>query len=172
MKLSSIRSGGSLLLSLVMLIGSPLLASEATELRSSDYLLGQEGVLAGCVINHGGLPVSGLPVQVLHENHVIATARSDENGQFAVRGLRNGQHSVKLGASNQPVRFWSNTAAPPSAMSRMTIVIDEEVVRGQLNGVPAGGISGADILGLTLFGGAAAGTFVSTLANDPEPASP
>ena len=65
MKFSSIRSGVSLLLAMVMLIGSPVLASETVAIRSSDYLLGQEGVLSGSVLNHSGLPVSGLPVQVL-----------------------------------------------------------------------------------------------------------
>lgn len=173
MKLSSVRGGVSLLLATVMLVGSPVLASEAVVIRSSDYLLGQEGVLIGSVLNHSGLPASGLPVQVLHKDQIIATAVSDEKGEFAVQGLRNGQHTVKLGASQQSVRFWSNTAAPPAAMSRMAIVVDEEVVRGQCgdsSGEGCGeGFAGGNhrawgtAFGVLLIGGAVATTLALTL---------
>ena len=185
MKLSSIHNGISVVLSTVMLFGSPLLASEAVAIRSSDYLLGHDGVLSGSVLNQSGLPVSGLPVQVLHEEHVIATAVSDENGQFAVQALRNGQHTVQLGASQQHVRFWSNAAAPPAALSRIAIVVDEEVVRGQCCGDGCGegcgeGFSGGHrgagwgpALGILLIGGAVATTLALTLDDDDDnPASP
>ncbi len=173
MKLSSVRGGVSLLLATVMLVGSPVLASEAVVIRSSDYLLGPEGVLIGSVLNHSGLPASGLPVQVLHKDQIIATAVSDEKGEFAVQGLRNGQHTVKLGASQQSVRFWSNTAAPPAAMSRMAIVVDEEVIRGQCGdscGEGCGeGFAGGNhrawgtAFGVLLIGGAVATTLALTL---------
>ena len=169
MKFKSIRSGVSLVLSMAMLVGSPLVASETVAVRSSDYLLGQEGVLAGSVLNQSGLPVSGLPVQVLHEDHVIATAVSDEKGHFAVQGLRNGAHKVQLGASQQPVRFWSNTAAPPTAVSRMAIVVDEEVVRGQCGESCGEGFAGGHrrgwgtAFGVLLIGGAVATTLALTL---------
>ena len=188
-KLRLIHNGISVVLSTLMLIGSPLLASEAVAIRSSDYLLGHDGVLAGSVLNQSGLPVSGLPVHVLYEDHVIATAFSDENGQFAVQGLRNGQHTVQLGASIQPVRFWRNAAAPPAALSRMAIVVDEEVVRGQCSGDGCGeecgegcgeGFSGrhrgagwGPALGILLIGGAVATTLALTLDDDDDtPASP
>ena len=169
MKFSSIRSGVSVMLATVMLVGSPVLASEPVVIRSSDYLLGQEGVLAGSVVNHSGLPVAGLPVQVLHKDQVIATAVSDERGEFAVQSLRNGQHTVKLGASQQSVRFWNNTAAPPAAMSRMAIVVDEEVVRGQCGEGCGEGFAGGNhrawgtAFGVLLIGGAVATTLALTL---------
>lgn len=173
MKFKSVRSGVSLFLSMTMLFCPQLLASETVTIRSSDCLLGREGVLAGSVLNHSGMPVAGLPVQVLHEDHVIATAVSDEKGQFAVQGLRNGPHKVQLGATQQPVRFWSNAAAPPAAVSRMAIVIDEEVVRGQCGDNCgegcgegfAGGHHGAwgTAFGVLLIGGAVATTLALTL---------
>lgn len=173
MKFKSIRSCVSLSLSMVMLVGSPVLASETVAIRSSDYQLGEEGVLSGSVLNQSGLPVAGLPVQVLHKEHVIATAVSDERGQFAVQGLRNGPHRVQLGATQQPVRFWSNTSAPPAAVSRMAIVVDEDVVRGQCGescgeGCGEGfadGHHGAwkTAFGVLLIGGAVATTLALTL---------
>ena len=140
--------------------------SDTVKIRSSDYLLGQEGLLAGGVVNQSGQPVSGLPVQVLHENRVIAVALSDEKGHFAVQGLRNGQHTVKLGASQQPVRFWNHTAAPPAAQARMAIVVDEEIVRGQCAsescgescGEGQGGLGWGTAVGVLVIGGAVATT--------------
>ena len=167
MKFRSIRNCVSIALSMAMLVGSPVLASESVAVRSTDYVLGQKGVLAGNVVNQQGQPVAGLPVQVLHEGRVIATAYSNEKGEFAVESLRNGGHVVQLGASAQPVRFWSDAAAPSSAATRMAIVVDEDVVRGQC-GEGCGESCSDSCLNwrtagcLLLIGGAAAATIVLT----------
>ena len=169
MTLCSVRSSLSIALSMVMLIGSPVLAAEAVAVRSTDYLLGQKGVLVGSVVNQQGQPAAGLPVQVLHDGRVVATAYSNEQGEFAVESLRNGIHTVQLGETQRPVRFWSDAAAPPSAVSRMAIVVDEEVVRGQCGeacgegGCRAGGLTWGTTCGLLLVGGAVATTLALTL---------
>lgn len=182
MRFKSIHSGVSVVLSMALLVGSPLQASETVAIRSSDYLLGQQSILAGSVLNQSGLPVAGLPVQVLHKGQVIATALSDDKGEFAVQGLRNGQHTVKVGASQQSVRFWMSKAAPPTAVSRLAIVVDEEVVRGQCGeGCAEGcgeGFSGADhrawktAVGVLLIGGAVATTLALTLDDNNSSAAP
>ncbi|MDA1232098.1 MAG: carboxypeptidase-like regulatory domain-containing protein [Planctomycetota bacterium] len=125
----SIRSGGCFLLSIVILLGSPVLASQAVRFRTSDYLLGQNGILEGNVVNESGRPAVGLPVRVLHDGHVIAKAISDEKGHFAVESLRTGEHTVQLGASLQPVRFWDNAAAPPATLSRSLLMKKSSVAR-------------------------------------------
>ena len=165
MKLSSIRSGISVTLSVAMLIGSPLFAAEPTEVRTSDYRLGTNGVLAGSVLNQSGQPVGGLPVEVFHKDQRIAVAVSDENGNFAVDGLRNGPHTVKLGSSRQAVRFWSNaTAAPPTVQNEMAIVVDEAIVRGQA--ISGWGVAG----GIVLVGGGIAAAIA--LSNNNGSSSP
>lgn len=169
MKFSSCRSSICVALSMVMLIGSPVLATEAVAVRSTDYLLGQKGVLVGSVLNQQGQPAAGLPVQVLHDGRVIATVYSNEQGEFSVESLRNGVHTVQLGATQQPVRFWTNASAPPTAVKRMAIVVDEEVVRGQCgegcaeSGCGARGLSRGATFGLLLVGGAVAATLALTL---------
>ncbi len=166
MKRSSIRSGISITLSVAMLIGSPLLAAAQTEVRTSDYRLGINGALTGSVLNQSGQPVAGLQVEVFHQDRRIAVAVSDENGNFAVDGLRNGSHTVKLGASRQAVRFWNNsTAAPPTAHNDMAIVVDEAIVRGQ--GVSRWGVAG----GVVLIGGAIATAVVLSNDNNDKPAN-
>lgn len=169
MKFRTIRNGVSIALSMAMLVGSPVLAAEAVAVRSTDYLLGQKGMLAGNVVNQQGQPAAGLPVQVLHDGRVIATAYSNEKGEFAVESLRSGIHTVQLGESQQPVRFWNNAAAPPSAVNRMAIVVDEEVVRGQCgegcgeDGSRAAGLTWGTACGVLLIGGAVATTLALTL---------
>ena len=168
MRFKSIHSGVSVLLSMALLVGSPLLASETVAIRSSDYLLGQESILAGSVVNQSGMPVTGLPVQVLHKGQVIATALSDDKGEFAVQGLRNGQHTVKVGASQQSVRFWSKSVAPPASQSRMALVVDEEIVRGQLSG----GMGLETLAGIGFLSAVLAATVYTTVIADGTPASP
>ena len=169
MKIRYIRNVVSIALSMAMLVGSPVLAAEAVAVRSTDYLLGQKGILAGNVVNQQGQPAAGLPVQVLHDGRVIATAYSNEKGEFAVEALRNGTHTVQLGGSQHSVRFWSDAAAPPSAVNHMAIVVDEEVVRGQCGeGCGEGGfrpscLTSGTALGVLLIGGAVATTLALTL---------
>lgn len=180
MKLLSLKRSICLVLSGMMTIGSPLMANGPVEVRSSDFTL-NEGVLTGSVLNTAAQPVSGLNVHLLHGDKVVATAVSDENGQFAVRGLRNGNHILQVGAEQQPVRFWGNQAAPPSSNLRMAIVVDEEVVRGQGCGEGCddgcGHGMGAKLMSpcaLLLIGGAVAATLALTLDDDDDnaPASP
>lgn len=177
MKRNAVRASISAVLSVVMLIGSPILASETVEIQSSDYLLGQEGLLRGILADRDGKPVSGLPVFVLHENRVIAVAVSDEKGDFAVQGLKNGQHAVKLGHSQQSVRFWNNATAPPAAQARMAVVVDEEIVRSQSNEYcedgsyrGQGGLGMGTTMTILVVGGAVATVLALTLNDKDSPA--
>lgn len=168
----SIHSGRWLVLSIVILVGSPVLASQAVRFRTSDYLLGQNGILEGSVVNESGLPAVGLPVRVLHNGHVIAKAISDEKGHFTVESLRTGEHTVHLGTSLQPVRFWDDAAAPPATLSRMVIIVNEEVVRGQDSDGTGSGVFGPNLLPLAVIGGATGITLGTTLGNSKKTASP
>lgn len=112
------------------LTATSVLAEEPVELRSRDVLL-HSGSLSGVVLNRESHPLPGIQVRLLHGKQVIATATSDDNGNFAVHGLRNGGHVVATGDEKELVRFWNSGAAPPSASARLIMVVDEEVIRGQ-----------------------------------------
>ena len=109
---------------------TPVLADEPVELRSRDVLL-HSGSLSGVVVDRDSRPLPGISVQLLHGKTLIATATSDDNGNFAVHGLRNGGHVVATGEEKELVRFWNSSAAPPSASARLIMVVDEQVIRGQ-----------------------------------------
>jgi hypothetical protein len=112
------------------LTATSVLAEEPVELRSRDVLL-HSGSLSGVVLNRESHPLPGIQVRLLHGKQVIAKATSDDNGNFAVHGLRNGGHVVATGEEKELVRFWNSGAAPPSASARLIMVVDEEVIRGQ-----------------------------------------
>lgn len=181
MKSLSLKQGLSLILAGLVCLGTPLNAADPVAIRSSDVSL-RGGVLTGMVLNTEAKPVAGLPVHLLHGEKLVATVHSDENGQFAVKGLRTGGHVLQVGTNQHPVRFWTSQSAPPSATSRMAIVVDEVIVRGQScgdDGCEKPGVLGmiaANPGPLLLIGGAAAATIAITAHNSkddqPAPASP
>ncbi|MBC7965249.1 MAG: carboxypeptidase regulatory-like domain-containing protein [Fuerstia sp.] len=163
----SVRNGTCLLLAALLAVGSPVMAGEPVEIRSSDVALNAGGLLNGTVLNTAAQPVAGVAVNVLHEDKVVATAMSNEQGEFSVKGLRNGAHVVKVGTTVQAVRLWGTDTAPPAAVENIAIVVDDEAVRGQMGSFirsPAGA--------LVLIGGVVAIVLGTTLDDDDAPASP
>jgi hypothetical protein len=181
MKKYSLKNTVCLTLAAVMSVGTPLMGAGPLEIRSTDIAL-QSGLLTGKVVNTQAQPVAELPIQLLHGDTVIATVTSDENGEFAVRGLRSGGHVIRIGANQHPVRFWGAQAAPPAATSNIAIVVDELIVRGQGCGDDgcgeSAGLCGIPVnpMALLLIGGATAATLAITLNDGDDdaiiPASP
>ena len=160
-----------LLLAGTISASAPVKASDAASVTATDVTIA-DGVLMGKVVNTEAKPIAGLNVQVLHDTRVVANATSDDNGRFAVRGLRQGAHVIQVGVVQQPVRFWGSQIAPPSAVTTMAVVVDENVVRGQATqGLFSGGFSNT-VIPLSIFGGALAATTYTTVAADDPPASP
>jgi hypothetical protein len=164
---NSLRNGTCLLLAALLAVGSPVMAGEPVAIRSSDVALNAGGLLKGTVLNAEAQPVAGVAVNVLHEDRIVATAISDGQGEFGVKGLRNGAHIVRVGSREQSVRLWSTNTAPPEAVENIAIVVDEEVVRGQM-----GGFNRSRAGALLLVGGVVAIVLGTTLDNNDSPASP
>jgi hypothetical protein len=57
----------------------------------------------------------------------VASAVTDRQGQFSVRGLRGGVYEVSSGGSSQAFRVWTASASPPSANESVTIVAGDPV---------------------------------------------
>lgn len=105
--------------------------------RGADVVLQESGSLRGSVVNELGQPIAAAKVQVLQGDRVVATTTSNEEGRFAVRSLRNGTHVIRVEGAAQVVRFWSETAAPPTAINDVTIVVQPDaLVRGQAASTP------------------------------------
>jgi hypothetical protein len=120
-----------------------------------DLALGAGGVLRGQVVNKDGLPDQGALVSLIRDGGTVATAKTDENGAFAVAGLPGGVYAIHSGKASGVVRAWSPQTAPPSASKGVLLVPSDLTVRGQEllgdhDGLSLGqiGVGGLLVLGL------------------------
>jgi len=107
----------------------------AQVLNVGDVALGDQGLLLGRAVDQQGQALDGAAVQVFFENSQVAQAMTDQNGNFAVQGLRGGVHRIVAGQSEQVVRLWVANTAPPAAQQSALVVETDNLVRGQLGGV-------------------------------------
>ena len=110
---------------------TPLLAS-ATETPSIlDVSLGDGAALSGQVLDAQGAPLAQTTVTVRRFGADVASAVTDTQGWFSVRGLQGGVHEVTCGGSSAVCRAWTADASPPSANKSILIVAGGPVSRGQ-----------------------------------------
>lgn len=107
----------------------------AQTLNIGDVALGDQGLLLGRAVDQQGHALDGAAVQVYFGNSKVAKVVADQNGHFAVQGLRGGVHRIVAGQSQQVVRLWVANTAPPAAQQTALVVETDNVVRGQLGGV-------------------------------------
>ncbi len=106
----------------------------------TDVVLQADGALIGRVVDSHGTAVRGRDVSIRHAQGLLATARTDETGRFAIRGLDGGSYLLESGSSRGVVRAWTATAAPPSAHQGIVLIADNQtVVRGQCCDAQGGG---------------------------------
>jgi hypothetical protein len=106
----------------------------STSPRIADVSLVEDGILQGQVVNGNGVAQAHVPVTVAHGNDVVATATTNQNGQFAVHGMKGGVYVVSAQGSAGVIRAWAPRTAPPSAVNGILLVPGDQAVRGQLGG--------------------------------------
>ncbi|MBR9800595.1 MAG: carboxypeptidase-like regulatory domain-containing protein [Rubinisphaera brasiliensis] len=142
----------------------------AGQMQIADVAL-SNGALNGRVVDAQGQVQSGSVVKVSLGNREVATAVTNQNGEFAVKNLTSGVYQVAAGQTQATVRLWDSQVAPPAAKRNVLLVNGgESAVRAQ------GRFGGNGTL--VLVGGAiiAAGTAIAIVESqdddDPAPASP
>lgn len=145
----------------MLLNGIPVHAAQPRGLDTSDVVLDGNGLLVGTVMNSAAQPLSQAKVEILNGQDVVATTHTTSEGHFAVKGLRSGSHIIRCSDSQKVVRFWNTSAAPPNAISRVAVIVDQQpVVRAQANGM-----SGY-MVPFGIGAAALAGTLWATLGQD------
>ena len=99
--------------------------------RVIDVELRSGGVLVGHVRDAAAEPFADADVSILSGGNAVAATRTDENGLFAVSGLRGGVHQVHADNAAQVCRLWAPGTAPPQSPSAVQIVTGDDVVRAQ-----------------------------------------
>ncbi|MCE9552171.1 MAG: carboxypeptidase-like regulatory domain-containing protein [Planctomycetes bacterium] len=109
-------------------------SAPATTLQSPtsrDITLGAGGRMDGVLLDRQGMPLAGMPVMLMQNDHEVASVKSDENGRFAITGLRGGQYNLATLDAVTPCRLWSEGTAPPSAKPSLQ-VYGGDLARGQM----------------------------------------
>lgn len=122
-----------------------------------DVRLQEQGLLVGRAVTKQGVARRDVKVAISFQGETIAEATTNEQGVFAVKGLRGGVHVVQSEGKQEVVRLWTADAAPDKAAEGL-VLADGQVVLGQGNG----GLSSAgnNLLGVA-FVGATAGTAIA-----------
>lgn len=100
-----------------------------------DVALQQAGTLRGAILSAEGKNATGQRVSLAANGELVADAVVGADGKFAIVGIRPGVYSVSVGESQNVVRLWSTTAAPPAATPELLLVDQQSlVVRGKGGG--------------------------------------
>lgn len=102
-----------------------------TQLRGLDVELDSEGGFRGQVVDPSGKPHVNRTVRLLHRGELVASAKSDEAGEFRFSRVRGGVHQLALDQGATVIRCWKTATAPPSAQSSILLVSDGKTIRGQ-----------------------------------------
>lgn len=103
-----------------------------------DVSLMRGGVLAGRVVDAYGQGLLGVPIAVERAGSEVASAVTDESGNFRMPKLGGGVYQVLAGQTGQVVRLWSPGTAPPSAHDQLLVVGRKDTVLGQAEPGPLG----------------------------------
>ena len=136
-------------------------SAEPTPSRTPNVILQNGGLLSGIVVDETATPLKNITVDFLDGKKVVVTQKTNEKGEFRVKGMRNGTHVVRINKLTGPVHLWSVKTAPPKSDQKLVIVHQSDLVRGQdLSNLLDGNgplILGAGALGtvlaITLSGG-------------------
>lgn len=121
-----------------------------------DVRLQEQGLLVGRAVTKQGVARGGVKVAISFQGKAIAEATTNEQGMFAVKGLRGGVHVVQSEGKQEVVRLWTADAAPDKAVEGL-VLADGQVVLGQC-GIGSSAMN--NLLGVA-FVGATAGTAIA-----------
>ena len=128
----------------------------------ADIALAKGGVLHGQVVDAQNKVLAGKKVSLRSVNGQEFTAETNQQGQFALAGLKGGTYTAMTEGSTGTFRLWAAETAPPSAIPGVMLMPGRETVRGQNGGIARGTLI---ILGIT-------GAIVAVgLASDDDPSS-
>lgn len=110
----------------VLLLGETL----PPRLVAEDVSLQKGGTLLGQVIDPEGNGLAGVPISLRSQDRQL-TIRSQENGRFAVSGLRAGVYQIAAAEARGVYRLWATGTAPPAAGQALVLTAGRPVSRGQ-----------------------------------------
>jgi hypothetical protein len=100
--------------------------------RIRDVALTEEGILHGVVVDSQAAVTPNVPVLLSQGNRELARTLSNEEGRFAIGGIRGGVYQITAGNGIAAYRVWTARTAPPAATQIALINSQSQIVRGQM----------------------------------------
>ena len=113
-----------------------------------DVSLIDGGVLNGQVVSAQGQVVANAPVSLHHGKSELARTTTDQNGRFAVKGLKGGVYVVSTEGAAGVVRAWTPRTAPPSSVQSVLLVPQTMTARAQSDDSTNGGLGAIVVAGI------------------------
>lgn len=139
MKIEAVQRAAAALACLSMLVQPALAASPVPASGVADIALGEGGLLTGRVVNAQGAPIVDTAVSLQQAGEEVAATVTNEEGVFAVRGLRGGLYQVVSDGGVVTYRLWAPNTAPPAANQAALVVTGQEILAGQYGPHQSGG---------------------------------
>lgn len=97
----------------------------------ADVALADGGLFTGKVVNAQGAPIAKTNVSLQQAGHEVAKTVTNEDGVFAVQGVRGGLYQVVSEGGVVSYRLWAPNTAPPAANQTAMVVTGEAILNGQ-----------------------------------------
>lgn len=97
-----------------------------------DIALADGGTLQGKIVDLQGGSVTGLPVSMQTHDGNFITTTTQQDGRFALKGLKSGVYQVGATEGHGTYRLWSPGTAPPSAQKDAIIYTQNAGAMGGL----------------------------------------
>ena len=123
-------------LSCVSMLFSPAALAAGAAVNPSDVALHDGGVLVGVVVDAQGTAQAMTTVSLSNHEQELVRVRTDHEGRFSIPGLQGGVYRIAANGQEGVYRAWAPQTAPPVAQQGVTVVVDQDVVRGQYGHTP------------------------------------
>ena len=135
MKIKTLNNWAAGLACMSMLL-SPAVASADVALSPSDVVMQPGNVLVGQVVDAQGAVQPMALVTLANHQAEVARVHTDKDGKFSVPNLRGGVYHVAARGQRGTYRVWAPNTAPPVAKQGVTMVVGQDVIRGQYGNTP------------------------------------
>jgi hypothetical protein len=105
---------------------------EPMERTWHDIALYENGRMQGKVVNRAGVAVAFVPIILQRSGVLVAQMETDRDGTFRIENLRGGVYALQAGNAKRLYRVWAPGTAPPAANPSALVIVNEEIIRGQL----------------------------------------
>lgn len=146
-------------------LGASAIGAEPTQvpIAVQDVRLRDQGLLVGRAVTNQGAARENVKVRLAFQGKTVAEATTNQNGLFAVKGLRGGVHVVESTGKRELVRLWTAEAAPDAAADGL-VLAEGQIVRGQEGADGVGSFLADNLVGVGIIS-ATAGTAIGVSAS-------